>query len=133
MDSKDGFQSSVWGPAAWMFLHFVAQNYTPSRKKAYHTFFKLLGDILPCKYCRDNYRCKIKKSLKPSVFENRTNFSKWLFKLHNMVRLDTGSKLKYANTDVGFRKAVKFYERYRVSDRTKCVKFRLKCTIIRKK
>ena len=51
----------IWGPGLWLFLHTLTFNYPidPSKddKMRMKRFFYSLGDILPCKYCRENYRC----------------------------------------------------------------------------
>ena len=57
--SKNGMQTRVWGPAGWIFLHCIAQNYpeepTIEQKEHYRSFFRLVGTVLPCAYCRDSY------------------------------------------------------------------------------
>ena len=55
-------QSSKWGPPLWDSLFHIAAGYdfndTPKREKdrQYRAFFGSLGDVLPCRYCRDSYR-----------------------------------------------------------------------------
>ena len=55
-----GMQTRVWGPAGWLFLHSIAQNYpwkpTPEQQEYYFSFFKLVGNVLPCRYCRESYQ-----------------------------------------------------------------------------
>ena len=45
-----GMQTRVWGPAGWLFLHSIAQNYpwkpTDIQKNNYLMFFKNIGNIL---------------------------------------------------------------------------------------
>lgn len=84
-DNPNGFRSDVWGPHAWIFLHFVAQNYTVAKRDAYVRFFVALGDVLPCMYCRENYKKKLKATLRPQVLTSRRSFTKWVFDIHNMV------------------------------------------------
>jgi hypothetical protein len=63
-NSGDGMMTSVWGPAMWLFLHTMSFNYpvnpTEEQKKHYYKFFKNIQNILPCKYCRDNYKENLK-------------------------------------------------------------------------
>src|SRR6476469_7314365 len=53
--------TSSWGPAGWKFLLNVAAGYdlneAPKNIKdaQYTKFFESIGDILPCKYCRQSY------------------------------------------------------------------------------
>lgn len=54
--------SSVWGPDMHRALFFIAAGYdlneTPKHIKdqQYANFFQTVGDVLPCRYCRDSYR-----------------------------------------------------------------------------
>ena len=58
-NSGDGMLTSVWGPVFWFFLHTMSFNYpvkpTEENKKHYREFILRLENILPCKYCRDNF------------------------------------------------------------------------------
>jgi len=101
-NSGDGMMTSVWGPAMWLFLHTMSFNYpvNPSeeQKKNYYKFLKNLQNILPCKYCRDNYKENLKThKLNKSVMKNRDTLSRWVYELHEMVnkRLDKVSGLTY--------------------------------------
>ncbi len=53
--------SSKWGPCGWDFLFHVAAGYdlneTPksTRDKQYQEFFRSIGNVLPCRYCRESY------------------------------------------------------------------------------
>jgi hypothetical protein len=90
--SKNGMQTRVWGPAGWVFLHSIAQNYselpTNEQKRNYLEFFRLIGNVLPCKYCRDSYQEFINEpdtKLNESVMKNRLTFTKWLYDIHNKI------------------------------------------------
>lgn len=54
-------QSSKWGPPLWEALFNIAAGYdyneTPKllKDQQYKAFFNSLGQVLPCKYCRDSY------------------------------------------------------------------------------
>lgn len=89
-ESSDGFQTFVWGPLVWNFLHIISFNYplnpTKEQKKHYKDYLLSLGNVLPCKYCRDNYRKNLKSAgFSDAKFKNRETFSKFIFKLHNTV------------------------------------------------
>ena len=90
--SSNGLITKIWGPALWTSLHCITFGYpiepTDEQKKQYKNFFKSVGNILPCKYCRDSYNKFIKEEgsiLNNSVLENRDTLSKWLYNLHNKV------------------------------------------------
>lgn len=125
MNSKNGFQSKVWGPYAWFFLHIVTLNYNPDRKKGYMTFFRSLKDVLPCGACRENYKRIIKSSnpklrLSEQNFASRVKIARWLFRVHIKVQTDiygkSGLKKDYPifnDTKADFMRAMKEYEKYR--------------------
>ena len=101
-NSGDGMLTGVWGPALWHTLHTMSFNYPvkPSKeqKKYYKEFFTNLQNVLPCKYCRDNYKVNLKTiPLTRKVLKNRDNFSKWVYDMHNLVndRLGKKEKLTY--------------------------------------
>jgi hypothetical protein len=93
-DSLDGFQTSVWGPPAWLFLHTVSFNYpprAPTKRRAaqYKRFFESVGCVLPCGACRDNYCESVAPGgpfeITPAVLRDRGALSLWLFRLHNHI------------------------------------------------
>jgi hypothetical protein len=113
-----GMQTRVWGPAGWLFLHSIAQNYpwkpTDEQKKNYLSFFKSVGNVLPCRYCRDSYQKFITgvDNWKPTSMElensdpltyednglildmsklkSRETLVKWLYELHNRINKKLG-------------------------------------------
>ena len=112
-NSNDGMLTYVWGPPLWHSLHTISFNYpvNPSdkQKEDYMNYFKSLGKVLPCKYCRDNYKDNLKKlSLKKSVFKNRESLSRWVYKLHELVNTNLGKKSGLTYKDVRTR-----YENFR--------------------
>lgn len=125
--SKNGFQTKVWGPYAWFFLHITTLNFSRDRKKGYMCFFKSLSDVLPCGSCRDNYKKIIsnpdpKLRLTQDVFRSRTSVARWLFRVHLRVQSDiyektknTRDKPKYKDTKKDFVRAMNEYEKYRAS------------------
>ena len=52
-------ETTIWGPAAWLFLHSVAFQYpdNPSDliKQKYYTFFNSIKNVLPCPNCQKHY------------------------------------------------------------------------------
>ena len=58
MDTK------FWGPSGWKLLHYMTESY-PDKPSETHkanmiTFFNVLGEVLPCKYCRISFKEYIK-------------------------------------------------------------------------
>jgi hypothetical protein len=100
--SGDGMLTSVWGPSLWHYLHTMSFNYpiSPSNeeKKRYKNFIMSLKNVLPCKYCRINMKKNLKfVPLNNKALKNRTNFSKWMYCLHEHINkmLKKKSGLKY--------------------------------------
>tara|TARA_B100001094_G_C18177830_1_gene798953 strand:- start:1752 stop:2282 length:531 start_codon:yes stop_codon:yes gene_type:complete len=89
-NDKNGMMTYIWGPPLWHFLHTMSFNYpvnpTDKDKEYYRNFIKSMGKILPCKYCRDNYKINLKNvPINQTALKNRENFSKWMFNFHNEI------------------------------------------------
>ena len=102
--SGDGMLTTVWGPSIWHFLHTMSFNYpvkpTNDDKKHYREFIKSLQYILPCGHCRKNLKNNFKSfPLKPCHLENRANFSRYIYGLHETINKMLGKKsgLKYCD------------------------------------
>ena len=102
--SGDGMLTAVWGPSMWHYLHTMSFNYpiNPSKeeKRDYKNFVISLKNVLPCKYCRINLKNNFKKyPLNDIIFENRNNFSRYIFNLHELINKMLGKKsnLKYCD------------------------------------
>ena len=118
--SKNGMQTRVWGPAGWIFLHCIAQNYpqepTRQQRDDYREFFRIVGMVLPCRYCRESYQLFINEPgtvLDDKVMRNRTTFTKWLYDIHNKINKKLGIK-----SCISFRQVTEKYESFR----SKCTK-----------
>ena len=111
--SGDGMLTSIWGPSMWHFLHIMSFNYpvNPSKedKKNYQAFVLNLQNILPCKYCRQNLQKNFKANpLTMADMANRDRFSRYIYKLHEMVNKLLGKKSGLSYCDVRER-----YEHFR--------------------
>ena len=85
-------QTKVWGTPAWVFLHTIAFNFpldpTSRQRHQYINFFKSMGNVLPCKYCRICYSKMIAQGphkLMYRVTRDRVTFAKWLYNVHNAI------------------------------------------------
>lgn len=112
-NSGDGMLTSVWGPSMWHYLHVVSFNYplnpTNLQKKYYKQMLLNLQHTLPCKYCRTNLKNNFKKyPLHDSIFENRNNFSRYIFNLHEIV-----NKLLNKNSGLTYCEVRERYEHFR--------------------
>ena len=80
---------NIWGPTAWLFLHTITFNYpnnpTNNDKLNYKNFFYLLSDIIPCNYCKHNFKIHMKKLPIEDALNNKNSLVKWLFNIHNLT------------------------------------------------
>ena len=112
-NSPDGFQTFVWGPALWHFLHIVSFNYpvspTTEDKEKYYNFLISLRNVLPCKYCRNNFFDNLRQAdFREEVFASRDSFSRFIHKLHDNVNTMLGK-----SCDQGFEEVRLAYEHFR--------------------
>ena len=111
--SGDGMLTTVWGPSLWHSLHTISFNYpvkpTVKDKKNYRKFILNLKHVLPCKYCRINFRKNLKDlPLTDKALKNRDNFSRWMFNMHEHINKMLGKKSGLRFCDVRER-----YEHFR--------------------
>lgn len=101
---NNGLITKVWGGPAWTFLHSVTFGYpiepSDETKQQYKQFFVSLGDVLPCKYCRESYRKFITEgvtALMLADLSNRETLTHWFYRVHNAVnhKLDVDYGITY--------------------------------------
>lgn len=112
---NNGLITKIWGPPLWTSLHSITFGYpihpTPEQKEDYKTFFRLLGQVMPCKYCRESYQQFISDGntkLIDDVMNNRESLTRWLYDVHNAVNNKLGVDYGITYEDVVTR-----YEAYR--------------------
>ena len=100
--TRDGYSQEVFGPMFWTIMHMVAHNFpvleddrsNATVAKKYMRFFKSIGDVLPCRSCREHFKKRISGKtctrLDDKVFQNRTTLARWVWRLHNCVNRDLG-------------------------------------------
>lgn len=116
-NANNGLITKIWGPSGWEFLHSVTFGYpiepSDEQKEKYKKFFELVGDVLPCKYCRISYQKFITDDdtkLTNDIMKNRSTLTKWFYDIHNKVNDKLG-----VNYGITFDDVVKKYESYRAS------------------
>ena len=115
---NNGLITKIWGPSLWIGLHCITFGYpvnpTEQQKKDYKIFFEKVGEVLPCKHCRESYKIFIKEQNTniDYALENRNSLTKWLYDIHNKVNDKLG--VEYGIT---YDMIKKKYESYRA----KCV------------
>lgn len=126
--SGEGMLTSVWGPSLWHYLHTMSFNYPvkPSKedKKYYKEFIMSLKYVLPCKYCRINLRSNLKAiPLDAKALKNRTNFSRWMYCLHEHI-----NKMLKKKSGLTYCQVRERYENFRARCTKKEIKNKIKKT-----
>ncbi len=124
--SGDGMLTTVWGPSMWHYLHTVSFNYpvhpTPADKKHYRDLLLNMQNTLPCRHCRENLRRNFRAHpLKPCHMVNRAAFSRYVYRLHEIINHMLGKESGLSYCDVRER-----YEHFRArcsQDNQKLFKF----------
>ncbi len=113
--SSSGLNSIVWGKAGWTFLHSVTFGFpvdpTTEDKNNYLIFYEKLGNVMPCRLCRESYLKFITEPdtlLSIETFKNRESVVRWLYKIHNKVNKKLGVDYK-----VEFEEFVERFESFR--------------------
>ena len=88
----------VWGPHGWKFIHYITLGYpynpTESEKLEYKKFFSLLGSVIPCSICGNNYIEHLKiKPLTDNVLSNKQKFIEWGIDMHNLVNMENNKQI----------------------------------------
>ncbi|CAM9201881.1 unnamed protein product, partial [Pylaiella littoralis] len=122
--NENGLCTSTWGSPGWFFLHCVAAGYPVDpdahdeargyarghTRRAYTTFFKTTGTVLPCRFCRDSYASFITETPIEDYIHTRKKLFEWLFIIHNKVNAKLGDK-----QEPDLASVVDKYERFRAS------------------
>lgn len=96
---KRGVSPQIFGSPTWFFLHLITFSYpeyvgdSPEDnlfKQEYLEFFKNLGNVLPCKFCRIHYYEKFNEQDFLKVLSSRDSFTNWLIDFHNKVNVSLG-------------------------------------------
>ena len=97
-----------WGPSGWTFLHTITFNYplepTPEDKENYSKYFEMVGNMLPCKYCRQSYKIYYKYMPIDPFLDSREGVCFWLYKLHDLINK------KIYKTSIPFEEVIRKYE-----------------------
>ena len=88
--NKLNFIPSVWGGAAWKFLHTIALSYpvkpTQQDKSDYKNFFLSLDKILPCETCAIHFVENIKTHDINKYLNGPHDLFSWTVKIRNEVQ-----------------------------------------------
>lgn len=111
--SGDGMVTSTWGPAKWHTMHAESFNYpvhpTREQMRQYRAALLHLQHVLPCGKCRVNFTANLRR-LPPDWhhFASRNSYSKYIYRLHEVVNEMLGKTSGLSFADVRER-----YENFR--------------------
>lgn len=118
--AENGMMTKVWGSAAWLFLHCVTFGYPEiidvtnpehlSKMEIYYRFFVYIGQVLPCKFCRESYQKFMSDLPLDNYMGSRKDLSYWLYMIHEKVN----DKLSVPDCErPTFEEVAQQYESYR--------------------
>ena len=112
-NSNDGMLTTVWGPSLWHTLHTMSFNYpvnpTAKNKREYKQFIYGLRCTLPCGKCRKNLKKNLRDlPLRMKDLKNRDTFSRWMYKLHELV-----NKMLHKKSNLTYEQVRDRYEHFR--------------------
>lgn len=103
-NANNGLLTKIWGPPTWVSVHSITFGYpvkpTQEQKDNYKQYFKSLGDVLPCRHCRDSYKNFIASGyaeMTDDVFNDRDSLTRWMYRVHECVnrKLDVDYCVSY--------------------------------------
>jgi len=129
LDNITAMKTSVWGPAAWFFLHSMAMAYpkkindnNPEHvkiKNSMFVFLSNLGNVLPCQLCGISYNeyIKIPELSIWNHLDKRSNLFYFIYKIHEKVN----DKLGVPKCDrPSYKQVVIFYNKLRARGEILC-------------
>jgi hypothetical protein len=106
-------ETTKWGKSLWISLHTISFNApdicNEEETKQYILFFNLIGNLLPCKYCRTSYKKFMKALPIEDYASDKMGLTYWLYIMHNLVNLKLDK-----TCDLTFKEVVYIYEKMKV-------------------
>ena len=92
--------SDIWGPHFWHLLHTISFNtneyYTNVEKTMLSSFYNNISNMLPCIFCKSNYKIHIQQYPINNHINGSQNLSNWVINIHNLVNEMNGKrKIEY--------------------------------------
>lgn len=77
---------AIWGPIVWNILTDIARHADLTHTREFIIeFVKILGQLLPCKYCRESYAQYTTSIPIDKFMEKGGTAVAWVWQIHNMV------------------------------------------------
>ena len=114
--NNNGFQTKVWGPCLWTFLHTISFNYpvspTAQDRDHYYQFITSLCHVLPCRICRHNLSKSLRRFSKDRDLASRESFSHYIYNLHRQITRETKGSF-----NVPYKQICQNYSLFRANDK----------------
>jgi len=93
-------EPNIWGEKAWFFLHSITlslpEKIPENLQKDIYIYFSLLQKLLPCPYCKDNYKKHLVKYPLNNRLKTKKDVVSWLVDIHNEVnKMNNKSIMSY--------------------------------------
>ena len=106
------FDSNVWGPHCWFFLHTVAESYPehPNEiiKRKYYDLIQNMPLFIPIDEIGDKFSNLLDKYPVTPYLDSRESFTKWMHFIHNKINMYIGLPEKTMEDAM-----VDYYEHYK--------------------
>jgi len=90
------FDSTIWGPHYWFFLHTVAESYplhpTSVTKRKYYDLITNMPLFIPDSKIGDDFSKLLDKYPVTPYLDNRDSFVRWMHFMHNKMNVTLGKK-----------------------------------------
>ena len=102
------FESDVWGPHYWFFLHTISQAYpeTPNAvtKRKYYDLIQNMPLFIPVPELGDKFSNIIDKYPVSPYLGSRESFVRWVHFIHNKINISLGKE------EISFLKSIDLYK-----------------------
>ena len=103
------YNSEVWGPHYWFFLHTIADSYpnVPNdvTKRKYYDFIQNIPMFIPNSDIANNFSQMLDKYPVTPYLDNKDSFKKWMHFIHNKINVLIGKD------EISYWKAEELYEK----------------------
>ncbi len=88
--------TNIWGGDFWKVINHIAKNYpdnpTEQDKNNHKDFFIVIGKVLPCNLCRNNYSKHFNDFELQKSLNSKNDLVKYVIDFHNKVNKSIGKK-----------------------------------------
>lgn len=108
--------TNFWGPDGWKLLHSIVIKFplkpTLQERETYGSFFKTIGSVLPCIYCRISFEEYINDLPVDNYTGSRKELCTWLYLVHNKVNNKLRKQKLNDKKDPKYKTIIRRYDNY---------------------